>query len=232
MAGSPAQLDATVTKISGSLGPIQSQTEASSSHLESDYGWIPFVGSIVHEIVKELKALVSNFVTSVQELISMFPAITAMWHDGGVWQHIHVTAANSAQEIAALTAHESSEWKGIAGGAYSQGVSGQAPAVSAIASLAGTVSGCCSSVGQAGIVFFVGVGVAVAMLLAGVIFGTISGGLAAIVAAIGATFTVGAATLNLYLTAQSQERTLTGALAGNTAFTGGADGGSWPAATS
>jgi hypothetical protein len=232
MAGSPAQLDATGTRISSGLGRIQSEAQASSSQLESNYGWIPFVGHIVHDIVKELKALVSNFIKSVKELLRMLPAIAAMWHDSGAWSDIHNGAASSAQEITAMTLHESSEWKGIAGAKYSQGVSGQAPAVSAIASLAGTVSGCCSGIGIAGIGFFVSVGVAVAMLIVGCAFGGITGGLSAIAAVIGGTLTVGGGTLALWMQAQSQERTLTGALAGNTAFTGGADGGSWPTATS
>jgi hypothetical protein len=232
MAGSPAQLDATTTRISTGLGRIQSETQASSSQLESNYGWIPFVGHIVHDIVKELKALVSNFIKSVKELLKMLPAIAAMWHDGGAWTDIHVSAANSAQEIAAFTLHESSEWKGIAGGKYSEGVSGQAPAVSAIASLASVVSSCCNSVGDAGIVFFVAVGATVVGLIVGCAFGSITGGLSAIAAVIVGTVAVGSATLNLWMSAQAQERTLTGALAGNTAFTGGANGGSWPTATS
>ncbi len=193
--------------------------------VEDATSWIPFVGDAIKGELDKLVAKMNQFTQSVMQHLKAFEVPSYLNSFSGTWTGIEQATGNLASGIAGEAQTAGHTWAGVAGGAYQQGVSNQAPAVSGINGLAASLSSAAEGVANAGFVFFVAAGAAIVTLCIGLAGAELV--FPAIAAIIAATLAIGGAYTNLRIQISTNSRTLQGKLAGSSALPGG----SWPLAT-
>lgn len=227
MGFSASGFQAVIDKINHELGEIDKGVEHVRDVVNNSIlSHIPLIGQGLKWLWDKFIGLVNQIIKKTQEFLKPFAVPTLMDKYGNEWLKIHKTANDVSSTIEQqVEQHGKDTWKGLAGGAYQDGVSHQSPSVSAIAGMANTISGACISIRNYGYGFYVAIGIAlVGVVVACVTAETVVG---AIIGCVVAIIGLGAAAAALYLGVDSQSKTLQGQLGANSSFPGN----KWPQAT-
>jgi len=225
MTFSAAQYEAVITKIEQGIPHLEAAVNGSVTQAGNDTGWIPVIGDWIRELCEEVVRLTDELLAKLSELLKVLDIPLAMNQYGNEWLRIREQAGGVASAIESqILRHEKDTWQGLAGGAYSQGVSLQAPAANTIASMSSTVSGVCTAIRNAGYAFYL----VVLAVIAGIIVATVLGSLPGLISSlIGASITLASAMLTLEFVLNTQVRSLEAVVGPSSTFPGNA----WPPAT-
>jgi uncharacterized protein YukE len=227
MGFSASGYQAVIDKIIHELGEVNKGVEHVRDVVNNSIlSHIPLIGDGLKWLWNKFIGLINQVVSKIQELLKPFAVPTLMDQYANEWLKIHKTASNVSSTIEdQVETHGKDTWKGLAGGAYQNGVSHQAPSANAIAGMANTISGACTAIRNYGYGFYIAIGVVIAGLVVAIFtVETVVGAIAGVVTALIAT---GAACATLYLGVDSQSKTLQGQLGANSSFPGN----KWPQAT-
>jgi nucleoid-associated protein YgaU len=202
-------------------------------HVVSDaLGWIPFVGGMIRDLLRELASVVTDLLDDVMKLIEQAQAPVLFWQFGNTWGPGGVAdrAGTIASTISAQDVKFSSEWQGLAGAAFATAVSMQEPAVSQVQSWSNTISSACHTIAQYGFIYYSAVAASLAALAYYLAFSgagfDVPVAAAAVAEAIKVGLAIAAATAALELGVSTQANNLREAAEPSGAFPGGM----WPQA--
>lgn len=225
MTFSAAQYEAVISKIEQGIPQLEAAVNGSVTQASNDTGWIPVIGDWIRELCEEVVRLTDELLAKLSELLKVLDIPLAMNQYGNDWLRIREQAGGVASTIESqILQHEKDTWRGLAGGAYSQGVSLQAPAANGIASMSSTVSGVCTAIRNAGYAFYLIVLAAIATIIVASVMGSIPGLISSM---IGASISLAGAMLTLELFLNTQVRSLEAVVGPSSSFPGNA----WPPAT-
>lgn len=196
MAFSVSAYEALIHKLEAAPAQIISLTNKIISAVNGALGWIPFIGDAVKAVTGQLKSLIEQIVQKLQQVMQGAEVPVTMWNDGQRWVQITSQTGGVASTIAGQIQASGSEWQGIAGGKYNNGVPQQAGAASAMSGLANSIQSGCSTVANTGFGFYAAIAVAVAAIIGGLVVCAAAGwtGVGAIV---GLCVTIGGALIGI-----------------------------------
>lgn len=225
MTFSAAQYEAVISRIEQGIPHLEAAVNGSVTQASNDVGWIPVIGDWIRELCEEVVRLTDELLAKLSEVLKVLDIPRAMNQYGNDWLRIRDQAGGVASAIESqILQHEKDTWQGLAGGAYSQGISLQAPAANTIASMSATLSGVCTTIRNAGYGFYL----VVLGLIAGIIVASVLASLPGLISAlIGAFVTLTSAVVTLELILNTQVRTLETIVGPSSTFPGNA----WPPAT-
>lgn len=231
MTFSTATYEALIQKIEHVLQSIANAVNRFISAVESAASSIPIIGGLIGDgakwLLEKLRNLVQEGLNKVEAFLRPAMVPPMIWNDGQTWSQIGRAAGNTASTLSGINAQNGSEWKGIAGGKYQDGVQDQPTAANTLSSWAGTVMGACDSIAEGGYGFYAACAVALVSFLVAVI-GAGTGDLPAVIGgAVGMLASIAGALVSFYFGVASATRTLQSVTWNNDAFPGG----SWPQAT-
>ena len=226
-----ATYDALIQKINHLLQQIANAVNSFINAVESAASSIPIIGGLIGDgakwLLEKLRNLVQEGLNKMEGYLKPAAVPPMMWDDGQTWSQIGQASGSTASTLSGINANNGFEWKGIAGGKYTDGVQDQPTAATTLSNWAGTIMGACDSIAEGGFGFYAACGVALVSFAAAVVSAGTGDVPAVIAAAVVMLASIAGALASLYFGVQSGTRTLKSVTWNNAAFPGG----SWPKAT-